>query len=95
MAGGLTQTGEFAGLKTAPNVPNKGARAGPSARLLRMREARPSVSSQFIPLDKRAAARAAWETCPARPAARGAIAVVARKPPRPSFSHRRLPARQI
>ena len=54
-------------MKTAPNVPNKGARAGPSARLLRMREARPSVSSQFIPLAKRAAARAAWETCPTRP----------------------------
>ena len=62
--------------------------AGPSARLLRMREARRSVSSQFIPLAKRAAARAAWETSPTRPAARGAIAIVARTPPRPSFSHR-------
>ena len=83
------------GLKTSPNVPNKGARAGPSARLRRMREARPSVSSQFIPLDKRATARAAWETCSTRPAARGTIAIVARKPPRPSFSHRRATCRQI
>ena len=39
-------------------------------------------------LPKRAAARAAWETSPTRPAARGAIAIVARTPPRPSFSHR-------
>ena len=61
---------------------------GPSARLLRMREARRSVSSQFIPLAKRAAACAAWETSLTRPAARGAIAIVARTPPRPSASHR-------
>eukprot|EP01048_Picozoa_sp_COSAG05_P005341 COSAG05_NODE_314_length_11610_cov_17.223265_4_plen_148_part_00 len=69
--------------------------AGPSARLVRMREARRSVSSQFIPLPKRAAARAAWETCPTRPAARGAIAIVARTPPRPSASHRPGTCRQI
>ena len=53
-----------------------------------MREACPSVSSQIIPPDKRAAAPPAWGTCPTRPVARGAIAIVARTPPRPSASHR-------
>ena len=90
-----TQSAAGAGLKTAPIVPNKGARAGPSARLLRMKEACPSVSSQIIPPDKRAAAPPAWETCPTRPAARGAIAIVARTPPRPSASHRPSTCRQI
>ena len=82
-------------MKTAPNVPKKGARAGPSARLLRIREACPSVSSQIIPPDKRAAAPPAWGTCPTRPVARGAIAIVARTPPRPSASHRGATCRQI
>ena len=82
-------------MKTAPKCQIRALGAGPSARLLRMREARRSVSSQFIPLAKRAAARAAWETCPTRPAARGAIAIVARKPRRPSSSHRPATGRQI